>query len=179
MPRLLTLALCSLLAVLPLTRLHAQERDSALSDGEVEKIREAAPDYEQRVLIFSGILDERTKAILGLTNGRRKPGRDEDIHDLMEQFTSIADDFEDNLDDYRSRHRDIRKVLPKVLAATDRWQTALKTPPENEAYEVSRKLALEAVTDLKGDLTKLIDEQKAYFLAHPPGKELPKSSSER
>ncbi len=178
LPRPRTLLLLCLLTLVPAWRLHAQERDSALSDGEVEKIRESAPDYEQRTLIFSGILDERTKAILALTNGRKKPGRDEDIHDLMEQFTSIADDFEDNLDDYRARHRDIRKVLPKVLAATDRWQTALKTPPENQAYEVSRKLALEAVTDLKGDLTKLIDEQKAYFLAHPPNKEPAKSSSE-
>ena len=174
-----TLILLCALVLLPALRLHAQERDSALSDAEVEKIREAAPDYEQRVLIFSSILDERTKAILAHTNGRKKPGRDEDIHDLMEQFTSIADDFEDNLDDYRARHRDIRKVLPKVLAATDRWQTALKTPPESQAYEVSRKLALEAVSDLKGDLTKLIEEQKAYFIAHPPGKEPAKNASER
>ena len=135
--------------------------------------------YEERVQIFSGILDDRIKAILTLTNGRKKPGRDEDIHDLMEQFTAIADDFEDNLDDYERRHRDIRKVLPKVLAAAERWQSGLKTPPENQAYEVSRKLALEAISDLHDDLTKLIEEQKAYFLAHPPGKEAKGTNSER
>ena len=168
-----------LLSVLPASKAHAQvnDRDSALSDGEVEKIREAAPIYDQRVLLFSGFLDDRTKAILALTNGRKKPGRDEDIHDLMEQFTSIADDLEDNLADYGPRHRDLRKALPKVLAATDRWQSALKTPPENQAYEVSRKLALEAVADLHDDLVKLIEDQKAWFLAHPPTKDDKKSSA--
>ena len=176
--RLRRFAVVPLFALLTLGVLRGQERDSALSDAEVEKIREAAPLFEERVQIFSGILDERIKAILALTNGRKKPGRDEDLHDLMEQFTSIADDFEDNLDDYRRRHRDVRRVLPKVLAATDRWQSGLKTPPENQAYEVSRKLALEAVTDLHEDLVKLIDEQKTYFLEHPPGKE-PAKGSER
>jgi hypothetical protein len=176
--RLRGFAFLFLLVLSPVASLHAQERDTALSDAEVEKIREAAPLFEERVQIFSGILDERIKAMLALTNGRKKPGRDEDIHDLMEQFTSIADDLEDNLDDYRRRHRDVRKVLPKVLAATERWQSGLKTPPESQAYEVSRKLALEAVSDLHDDLAKLIDEQKTYFLEHPPGKE-PAKGSER
>ena len=176
--RLRKLAVLALFALSLVPSLHAQERDSSLSDADVEKIREAAPLFEERVRIFAGILDERIKAILALSNGRRKPGRDEDVHDLMEQFTAIANDFEDNLDDYRRRHRDLRKVLPKVLAATDRWQSGLKTPSENQVYEVSRKLALEAVTDLHEDLAKLIDEQKAYFLAHPPGKE-PAKGSER
>jgi hypothetical protein len=156
-------------------RAQVNERDSAMSDGELEKIREAAPLYTERVLIFTGILDDRAKSILALTQGKRKPGREEDLHDLMEQFSSIANDLEDNLDDYGQRHRDIRKALPKLLAATDRWQTALKTPPDNEAYNVSRKLALEAVTDLHDDTAKLIEDQKAWFLAHPPGKETSRS----
>ncbi len=166
---LVFLLLC--LAGPPASRAQINDRESALSDGEVEKLREAAPLYNDRVLLFTGFLDDRAKAILTLTQGRRKPGREEDLHDLMEQFSSIANDLEDNLDDYGQRHRDIRKALPKLLAATDRWQTALKTPPDNQDYDASRKLALEAVADLHEDVAKLIDEQKAWFLAHPPGKE--------
>jgi len=89
----------------------------------------------------------------------------------MEQFTSIADDFDDNLDDYSQHHRDVRKVLPRVVAAAERWGTALRTPPENEAYSVSRKLALESLADIRDSAIKLIDEQKAWFLAHPPPKD--------
>lgn len=159
-----------LMLCLPPHAAHAQERVPALSDAEVEKLREAAPLYQDRLQLFSDFLDARTKDILALTNGRRHAGRELDLHDRMEQFTSIADDLEDNLDDYGTHHRDIRKVLPKLLAATDRWQTALKTPPDNEAYNVARKLALQSVVDLNGDIAKLIDEQKAWFLAHPPEK---------
>jgi len=151
--------------------LHAQVRESALSDAEVEKLRDTAYYPPDRVLAFIQFLDDRTKAIDKLCNGRRQPGREQDIHDLIEQFASIADDFDDNLDDYSQHHRDIRKVLPKVITAAERWGTALRTPPEHETYSVSRKLALESLADIRESATKLIDEQKAWFLAHPPPKD--------
>ena len=149
----------------------AQQRESALSDAEVEKLRDTAYFPPERVLAFIEFLDLRTKEIEQLTTGKRQPGREQDIHDLMEQFASIAEDFDDNLDDYSKHHRDIRKVLPKVIAAAERWGTILRTPPENEAYSVSRKLALESLADIHDAAAQLIPEQKAWFLAHPPGKE--------
>jgi hypothetical protein len=153
-------------------RVHAQQqRESALSDGEVEKLRDTAYYPPDRVMAFIEFLDQRTKAIDKLTAGKRQPGREQDIHDLMEQFNSIAEDFEDNLDDYSQHHRDIRKVLPKVVAAAERWGTSLRTPPDNEAYTITRKIALETLADVRESATKMIDEQKAWFLAHPPPKE--------
>lgn len=151
---------------------RAQVQEPALSDAEVEILRDKAPAPAERVLAFSGLLDDRTKAIDKLIAGKRRPGREEDLHDLMEQFTSIANDLEDNLEEYAKRHKDVRKSLPKLLAATERWATALRTPADNEAYNVSRKLALEAVADVKESATELISEQKAYFLAHPPPKDV-------
>jgi hypothetical protein len=154
-------------------RLAAQGKDkeSALSDAEVEKLRDTAYYPPERVLAFIDFLDQRTKGIDKLATGKRQPGREEDIHDLMEQFTSIADDLDDNLDDYGKYHRDIRKVLPKVVAATERWGTALRSPPDHEAYSIQRKLALETLADIHETATKMIDEQKAWFLAHPPPKD--------
>ena len=168
-----------LLLAVPLPRVHAQSRDSALSDSEVEKLRDLAPEYAERVLAFDEFLDQRARRIVALTAGRRHAGREEDLHEMMEQFTSITEDLEDNLEDYGPHHRDLRKVLPKLLAATDRWLTALKTPPDDEAYNVSRKLALESVNDLREDVTKLIDEQKTWFLAHPPAKEQERAKEPR
>jgi hypothetical protein len=153
----------------PLAR--AQQHEPALSDAEVEKLRDTAYFPPERVNAFIDFLDQRMKQIDKLTTGKRQPGREEDIHDLMEQFTSIADDFDDNLDDYGQHHRDIRKVLPKVIAAAERWGTLLRTPPENPAYNLSRKLALETLADVRETATKLIEEQKAWFLAHPPPKD--------
>jgi hypothetical protein len=149
----------------------AQSRDQAMSDAEVEKLRDTAYFPPDRVMAFVAFLNQRTEEINKLMTGKRRPGREEDIHDMMEQFTSIADDFEDNLEDYSKYHRDIRKVLPKVVEATERWGTALRTPPEHEEYSVARKLALETLDDIRESATKMIEEQKAWFQAHPPNKD--------
>ena len=152
-------------------RLHAQRESTALSDAEVEQLRDSAYVATDRVLVFVKFLDDRTKAVQAAITGPRKPGREQDLHDLMEQFTSIADELDDNLDEYGPAHRDLRKALPKLLAATERWASILKSPPENETYNVSRKLALEAVRDIREEATRLVDEQRAWFAAHPPSKE--------
>ncbi|NYF89714.1 hypothetical protein RBB79_09170 [Tunturiibacter empetritectus] len=162
----LVLLLLSLAPCLP-----AQRTDASLSDGEVEQLREVAYYPNDRVLLFIKLLDARNKSIQDLFAIPRKPGREQDTHDLLEQFTAIADELNDNLDDYGPRHRDIRKALPKLVEATERWSSNLKSPPDNETYNVSRRLALEAVHDLHDQATQLIDEQKAWFLAHPPPKE--------
>jgi hypothetical protein len=149
---------------------HAQMREDALSAAEVEKLRDTAYYPPQRVEAFIDFLNLRTGEIDKLSAGKRQPGREEDIHDAMEQFTSIAGDLEDNLEDYGKTHKDIRKALPKVLSAAERWGTALKTPPENAEYGVARKLALESLDDIRETVKELIEEQKAWFLAHPPAK---------
>ena len=167
----LLLPLALAVAVMP-APIYAQRRESALSEAEVEQLRDAAYVPSDRVLLFIKLLDTRTKAIQDLFNRPRRPGREEDAHDLFEQFTAVADELDDNLDDYGPHHRDIRKALPKLIEATERWSSALKTPPENEAYNVSRKLALESIRDIREAAGHLVEDQRAWFLAHPPAKEV-------
>jgi hypothetical protein len=169
--RTYTLFIAALLLTLHSPRLHAQRESPALTEAEIEQLRDSAYVATDRVLVFVKFLDERTKSIQAATTGQRKPGREEDLHDLMEQFTSIADELDDNLDEYGPAHRDMRKALPKLLAATERWATVIKSPPDNAAYNVSRKLALEAIRDLREESTRLIEDQRTWFLAHPPPKE--------
>src|ERR1700733_13071681 len=170
MSRRLTLTLVLLALTTPL---FAQRDQSALPEGEIEQLRDSAYIANDRVLVFIKLLDSRVKRIQETNTGPRRPGREQDTHDLLEQFTAIADELDDNLDDYGPHHRDIRKALPKLVEATERWSTAIKTPPDNEAYNVSRKLALEALRDIRESATQLIDDQRAWFAAHPPPKEDP------
>jgi len=151
--------------------LCAQRSESTLSDAEVEQLREAAYIPSDRILVFIKILDSRNKAIQDLIAKPRRPGREEDFHDLIEQFTAITDELNDNLDDYGPHHKDIRKSLPKLLEATERWASNMKALPEIERINVSRKLALESIRDVREEATKLVEDQKTWFLAHPPPKE--------
>ena len=168
MPRRLLLALVLLTLVSPL---RAQRDDSSLSEGEVEQLRDSAYFPSDRILVFIKLLDARNKKIQDLFAHPRRPGREQDTHDLLEQFTNIADELNDNLDDYGPHHRDIRKALPKLLDATERWSSNLKQPPENPVYDLSRKLALESIRDIREEVTRLVEEQKAWFAAHPPAKD--------
>jgi hypothetical protein len=151
--------------------LHAQERESALSQKEIEEVRDSRYYPNDCILLFVKFLDLRTDEIKALYAKPRKPGREQDTHDLLEQFTSIADELSDNLDDYGPRHADLRRALPKILDATDRWSSTLKSPPDDPAYIVARKLALESIRDLRESTTELVAEQAAWFKAHPPAKQ--------
>lgn len=146
---------------------HAQASENVMTDAEVEKLRAAAYIPDDRITAFIKILDSRTKRIEELVAKRRRPGREQDFKDLFEQVGEIADELNDNLDDYAPKHRDIRKTLPKLIEATERWATALRGPAEDPFYNVPRKLALDAVRDVHEAAQKMQTEQVAYFLAHP------------
>jgi hypothetical protein len=180
--RLLTVFLFTIvgfaLGLVPLGTASAQEHENALSNAEVETLRDTAYYPPQRVEAFVGFLNQRTEEIEKLSTGKRKPGREEDIHDQMEQWTSIASDLDDNLDEYGKRHKDIRKALPKLLNAIERWNTVLRTPPDNPEYSETRKLALESLDDLRESAKKLVEDQKAWFAAHPPNKDDGKNKEE-
>ncbi|HEX9200550.1 MAG TPA: hypothetical protein VF865_13380 [Acidobacteriaceae bacterium] len=166
-----TLLLSLALALLIASPLRSQERQSALSEKEVEAVRDARLVPSDCITLFVKFLDLRTREIQDLYTKPRRPGREQDTHDLLVQFTSIADELADNLDDYGPRHADLRKALPKVLDAVDRWSSALKSPPDEETYDIARKIALESIRDLRESVTVLNSEQIAWFKAHPPSKQ--------
>jgi hypothetical protein len=164
----LVLILLPLIFVAPCA--FSQRNEATLSEGEVEQLRDSAYVANDRVMLFIKFIDARIKSMQDLYARPRRPGREQDTHDLMEQFTSLANELSDNLEDYGPQHRDIRKALPKLVEATERWATAIKTPPDNDAYKISRRIALESIQDLREQSNEMIPEQKAWFVAHPPAK---------
>jgi len=175
-PSVWLLCLASLLLAVAARPAHAQASENIMSDGEVEKLREAAYVPADRLAVFIKILDSRSKAIEDLMAKPRHPGREERLHDLMDQIGGIADELNDNLDDYAPKHRDLRKVLPKLLEATERWSTTLRSAPEDPAYKVVRKIALDAMRDIHDAAATMQTDQIAYFKAHP---EAAKADAER
>ncbi len=149
------------------TRLVGQAPDGTMSEGEVETLRDAAYIPSDRILAYERILDTRMKRLEDLLAKRRHVGREQDVHDILDQFATITDEFADNLDDYRKRHRDVRKMLPKLIQATERWSTALQAPPEDDTYKIVRKLALDNLKDLRDEAISMGPELDGYFKEHP------------
>ena len=146
----------------------AQASEDALSQREIDNLRDAAFVPSDRITVFEQILDDRQKQVDSLL-ARRKGHTDfaGDMHDLLEQFGGIADELNDNLDEYSRHHRDVRKVLPKLIQATERWSTSLRAPADNEAYSVVRRIALDNVKDTRELATTLQTDLEAYFKTHP------------
>lgn len=161
------LMLCLAILLVQAHPAAAQGHDAPMSDGEVEKLREAAYYPINRIEVFVKILDSRSQKVQDLVSKPRRPGREQQLHDLFDQFAGIADELNDNLDEYAPKHRDIRKALPKLIDATERWATILRSAPEDASYKVVRKLALDAVRDVHDAAAAMQTDQVAYFKAHP------------
>lgn len=159
---------CAVAAVLPVHQARSQAADDALSQREVDSLRDAAFVPLDRLKVFEQILDDREKRIDELLAKRKGhtdfPG---EMHDVLDQFGAIVDELNDNLDDYSRRHRDVRKGLPKLIQATERWSAAVSAPADDEAYSVVRKFALDNLKDTREIAESLQTDLDAYFKAHP------------
>ncbi len=147
-----------------------QRHSTALSEMEEEQIRDAAAYPAERILVYQTLIHTRVKRIPDIVEVERAQGRREDIRDSMDQIAGLTDELQDNLEEYDHGHRDLRKPLPKLQDALLRWESVLKQPPEDESYSLTRKLALEAVQDVKAEVGEMIPAEQAYFKAHPPDK---------
>ena len=145
----------------------AQEKEDALSQKEVEELRDAAFIPTDRIETYEKILDTREKMIEALLAKPRHVTFGEDMHDALDQFGAIADEMNDNLDELNAQHRDLRKILPKLVKATERWTTALRAPSEDDAYKVVRRIALDAVKDTHDMALEMQTSEEAYFKEHP------------
>lgn len=161
------LTLAGLLSFAPLPA-AAQAGEDVLSQREVDSLRDAAFMPVDRVITFERILNDRQKRVEELLSKRR--GHTDfagEMHDVLDQFGAIADELNDNLDEYSRRHRDVRKTLPKLIEATERWSTALRTPVDDQAYAVVRRIALDNIKDTRELAESLQTDLDAYFKAHP------------
>ena len=173
------LAVCALLVFAPALLANAQDDDSSMSQKEIEALRDAAYIPNDRVQTFMKILNTRDQEINDLVSKPRRPGFSQDMHDLLDQFAAIADEFNDNLDEYQSKHRDVRKSLPKLVTAIERWSTTLRAPADDQTYNIVRKMALDSLKDMHETATSMETEQAAYFKAHPDAEKLEKERSDR
>lgn len=149
----------------------AQRHHDYLTEAEIDQIRDVADQPNERVKLFQKFMDQRIDNIHQITNAQRVRDRKKQLHDLMAQFSGLADELDDNFDQYQSDHADIRKALKKLIEGSAKWPAVLSEPPDDPTYNVVRKDALDAAKDIHDSAQKLLDDQNAWFAAHPRKKE--------
>jgi hypothetical protein len=157
------ISLCLLLA----SPLAAQkEKREPLSEAQIEQIREAGIDPDERVSLYTKFLNERADVLKGLTSRVKSAGRSRRLDDELQDFTALMDEFGSNLDVYSDRHADIRKSLKPLPAATERWLGILRALAGEPGFDLARKEAIESAQDLADQAVRLLREQTDYFNLH-------------
>jgi hypothetical protein len=121
-----------LLLVLTLTAV-AKRRDP-LTEAEADQLREVAMQPYERIKLMIKFTEARLIAIDQVrVDPKLAPGRGKQIHDLLEDFTSLLDEINDNLDQYEARAlnkdtvRQYHKGLKELIEADARFDLKLRT----------------------------------------------------
>ncbi len=143
-----------------------KEQRQPLSEEQIEKIREAGINPDERIGLYTKFMDEHADTIKSLTNRRESVARGKRIDDELLDLTSLMDETGANLDQYSERKADLRGALKKLNDATPRWLGILRTLAGEPAFDEARKEAIEAGEDLADEAKRLLAEQTAYFETH-------------
>jgi hypothetical protein len=122
-----------LLLILVSVAASARRRDP-LTEAESDQLREVATEPYKRLKLLVKFTEARLVAIDQVrTDPKLAKDRGKQIHDLLEDFTSLLDEINDNLDQYQGRplskddRKDFKKGLKEVIEADERFDLKLRT----------------------------------------------------
>lgn len=153
-------ASAAILLLLVTTIASARRRDP-LTEAEADQLREASLEPYKRLKLYIKFTDARLESIDQLrSDPKQADGRGKKIHDLLEDFTALMDEVNDNLDQYQGRplskddRKDFHKGLKEVIDACDKWETHLKalqtateTDPQTQKESQDYRFALQDAQD--------------------------------
>src|SRR5690349_5579233 len=119
----------------------AQSPRDPLSSKEVDQLREAAQDPDQRLKLWVKFARARMSSLDDVRAAPKMADADrpKHTHELLEDLTSIVTEISDNIDDFDLKTSDdkdhqvrtgLRKGLPDVIAMTSEFQGKLRTLKE-------------------------------------------------
>jgi len=150
--------------------LWAQASKDPLTNEQVEQVRDTGDQPVQRIKLYMKFIEERTGEIHKLAADPRAQSPNSQIHNLMEEFTRLADELQDNLDTYSDYHTDMRKTLKDLVERTAKWKTALQEPKPSADYDFARKTALDTADSTTDLAQKMLTDQEQYFASKKASK---------
>jgi hypothetical protein len=146
---------------------QAQTRDrDPLNEKEIDQMRESADYPDKRLELMINFIRARMASIDQLrADAKNAKDRPMQIHDLLQDFSSLLDEIDDNVDMYASHKTDMRRGLKLLIEADGEWALKLRSlkdqsPPEElERYSFVLANAHDAVNDSAEGARKELQEQ--------------------
>jgi hypothetical protein len=159
-----TVAITGAWIMLAIAPVFAQSKKDPLTDQQIEDVREAGDQPLQRVKLFVGYVDDRAKGIHTLNADPIAQNKNVRLHNLMEEFTRLSDELQDNMDNFDQQHADLRKVLKEIVDKTGEWGTILNEPKPSPQYDFSRKTAIDANQSAHETAVQMLADETKYFI---------------
>ena len=165
-----------LLPVLPVflpggSPLSAQRRRDPLNPMEIDQLRDAMLDPDERLQLYVKFSRDRMTKLEQMRSDPQTAERASQTHDMLEDFLAVYDELNDNIDMYVGRKDDIRKVLKVVIEADTEFQSKLRAlknsantnAAEAKQYEFLLTDALDTVDSSADDHRKTVAEVEEYM----------------
>ena len=166
----------ALLLALPLclpvcSPLWAQRRRDPLNPLEIDQLRDAMLDPEERLKLYVKFSRDRMTKLEQMRSDPKAVDRARQTHDMLEDFLAVYDELNDNIDMYVGRKDDIRKPLKVVIEADTEFQAKLRalknsantSAGEASQYEFLLTDALDTVDSSAEDHRKTVAEVEEYL----------------
>lgn len=143
----------------------AQKRDP-LTENESDQIAELSQEPEKRIKLILKFTQARLASIEQMEGDpRMAAGRGKQVHDLLEDFTALIDELDDNVDEYTDKKSDVRKALKEVVESDTNFQLKLRALKEQKAatkefteYNFALQNATEAVNSSLDNARQALEE---------------------
>jgi hypothetical protein len=170
-----------LLLVLLLNLAASARRRDPLTEAEADQLREVATEPYKRLKLLIKFTEARLVAIDQVrVDPKLAQGRGKQVHDLLEDFTALMDEINDNLDQYQARplnkddRKDFKKGLKELIEADERFdlklrtlQSAAQTDPEMKKDYPDFRFVLQ---DAQDALKSNADMAREYLETEPAEK---------
>jgi len=150
--------------------LCAQRKRDPLNPEEINQLRDAMLDPEQRLKLYVSFARDRMTKLEQMRADPKTTDRPQQTHDMLEDFLAVYDELNDNIDMYVGRKDDIRKPLKLIIDSDTEFQAKLRAlkdaantdAVESRQYEFLLTSAIEAVDVSADDHRKTVGEVEEY-----------------
>ena len=153
------------------TTLCAQRRRDPLNPLEIDQLRDAMLDPDTRLKLYVKFSRDRLTSLEKTRADPKTTDRALQTHDLLQDFLTIYQELDDNIDMYVGRKNDIRRPLKAVIEADTEFQSKLRAlkdsanadAKEAKQYEFLLGDALDTVDSSAEDHRKTLAEVEDYM----------------
>jgi len=149
----------------------AAQHHDPLNPVEVDQLRDAMLDPDQRLKLYVKFARDRINKLEAMRADPKAANRPKQTHDMLEDFLAVYDELNDNVDMYMGRKDDIRKPLKAIIEADTEFQSKLRAikdsahtdAGESQQYEFLLSNSIDTVDSSAEDHRKSVAEVEEYM----------------